>query len=110
LECRLLQKKIDEDPSIASNIIYDKIKDKVQEISCDQFGNYFIQKVIDNLNEEQIRELLYKKISANFRSFCFNQQGTRVVQKIFEKIINNEELLNYYNILLTPNLKDFVVD
>ena len=110
LECRLLQKKIDEDPSIASNIIYDKIKDKVQEISCDQFGNYFIQKVIDNLNEEQIRELLYKKISSNFRSFCFNQHGTRVVQKIFEKIINNEELLNYYNILLTPNLKDFVVD
>ena len=110
MECRLLQKKIDEDPSIASNIIYDKIKDKVQEISCDQFGNYFIQKVIDNLNEEQIRELLYKKISSNFRSFCFNQHGTRVVQKIFEKIINNEELLNYYNILLTPNLKDFVVD
>jgi hypothetical protein len=110
LECRLLQKKIDEDPSIASNIIYDKIKDKVQEISCDQFGNYFIQKVIDNLNEEQIRELLYKKISANFRSFCFNQHDTRVVQNIFEKIINNEELLNYYNILLTPNLKDFVVD
>jgi hypothetical protein len=110
IECRFLQKIIDEDPSIASNIIYDKIKDKVQEISFDQFGNYFIQKVIENLNMEQIKELLYKKISPNFRSFCFNQHGTRVVQKIFEKIINNDELLNYYNILLTPNLKDFVID
>ena len=85
-------------------------KDKVQEISCDQFGNYFIQKVIEHLNDDQIKELLYKKISSNFRSFCFNQHGTRVVQKIFEKIINNDELLNYYNLLLTPNLKDFVID
>ena len=110
IECRFLQKKIDEDPSLASNVIYDKIKDKVQEISCDQFGNYFMQKVIENLNVEQISELLYKKISPNFRSFCFNQHGTRVIQKIFEKIIDNDELLNYYNLLLTPNLKDFVVD
>ena len=110
IECRLLQKKIDEDPSLASNVIYDKIKDKIQEISCDQFGNYFMQKVIENLNYDQISELLYKKISANFRSFCFNQHGTRVIQKIFEKIIDNDELLNYYNLLLTPNLKDFVVD
>ena len=35
LEYRQLQKIIDNDPSIASNIIYEKIKDKVQEISCD---------------------------------------------------------------------------
>ena len=110
MECRLLQKKIEEDPSLASTVIYDKIKDKVQEISCDQFGNYFIQKVIEYLNEKQIKELLQKKISSNFRAFCFNQHGTRVVQKIFEKIINNDELLNYYNLLLTPNLKDFVID
>ena len=110
MECRLLQKKIDEEPSIASSIIYDKIKDKVQEISCDQFGNYFIQKVIEHLNDDQIKELLDKKISSNFRFFCFNQHGTRVVQKIFEKIINNDELLNKYNILLTPNLKDFAID
>ena len=110
LECRFLQKMIDENPSIASSVIYDKIKDKIQEISCDQFGNYFIQKVIEYLSDEQIKELLNKKISPNFRAFCFNPHGTRVVQKIFEKIINNEELLNYYNLLLQPNLKDFVID
>ena len=62
IECRLLQKKIDEDPSLASNVIYEKIKDKVQEISCDQFGNYFMQKVIENLNFDQVKELLIKKI------------------------------------------------
>ena len=110
MECRLLQNILDEKPFLASRIIYQKIKDKIQEISFDQFGNYFIQKVIDYLNIEQISEILLKKISHNFRSFCFNQHGTRVIQKIFEKIINHENLLSYFNNLLNPNLKDFVID
>jgi hypothetical protein len=109
-ECRYLQKKISENPKIASDIIYPKIKDKIYELSCDQFGNYFIQKVIEHLNMDQISELLQKKISNQFRSLCFNQHGTRVIQKIFERIINNENLLNYYTLLLNPNLKDFIID
>ena len=59
---------------------------------------------------DQISELLQKKISNQFRSLCFNQHGTRVIQKIFERIINNENLLNYYTLLLNPNLKDFIID
>ena len=110
IECRQLQAILDADPSLSSNIIYPKIKDKIQEISFDQFGNYFIQKVISYLTLEQISEILYKKVSHNFRSFCFNQHGTRVIQKIFESIINEDSLLNYFNNLLTPNLKDFVID
>ena len=110
IECRQLQKILEEKPSIASNIIYYKIKDKIQEISFDQFGNYFIQKVIEYLTEDQIKEILYQKISPNFRSFCFNQHGTRVVQKIFEKIKDNKPLLNFFNNLLIPNLKDFVLE
>ena len=110
IECRQLQSILDANPTLASNVIYPKIKDKIQEISFDQFGNYFIQKVIQYLTIEQISEILYKKISHNFRSFCFNQHGTRVIQKIFEKIINDDSLLNYFNNLLTPNLKDFVID
>ena len=58
IECRLLQKKIDEDPSLASNVIYDKIKDKVQEISCDQFS--FIKK--------------YRRISALFALINMEQE------------------------------------
>ena len=110
LECRILQKKLDENPSFASDFIYNKIKDKFYDLSLDQFGNYFIQKVIEYLNIEHIKELLYQKIPAHFRYLCFNQHGTRVVQKLLEKIIENEEFLNYFISLLTPNLKDFIVD
>ena len=109
-ECRYLQKKISENPKLAYEVIYPKIKDKIIELSCDQFGNYFIQKVIEYLKIEQISELLYKKISNHFRSLCFNQHGTRVIQKIFERIINDENLLNYYTLLLNPNLNDFIID
>ena len=67
---------IEAEPSLSSKIIYSKIKDKIQEISFDQFGNYFIQKVIEYLTDEQIFEILHKKIPTNSRSFCFNQHGT----------------------------------
>ena len=110
IECRQLQSIIDSNPALASNLIYPKIKYKIQEISFDQFGNYLIQKVIEYLNMDQIQEILFNKISHNFRSFCFNQHGTRVVQKILEKIADNDYLLNYFNNLLEPNLKDFAID
>ena len=108
--CRLLQKKIDEAPSIASDIIYPKIESIIIELSCDQFGNYFVQKVIEYINKEQLEDLLKNKIPKNFAPMCFNQHGTRVIQKIFERIINIEDLLSYYNTLLIPNLQSFIVD
>ena len=108
-ECRILQKKILENPKIVE-LIYPKIKDKIIELSNDQFGNYFIQKVIEYLKLEELEEILYNKISNQFRLLSLNQHGTRVIQKIFEKIINNDNLLNYYTLLLNPNLKDFIID
>ena len=110
LECRILEKRLEENPSLASSLIYNKIKDKFHEISLDQFGNYFMQKVIQYLNMEHIKEILYKKIPTHFRCLCFNHHGTRVIQKLFERIVGVEELLNYFTILLTPNIKDFIID
>lgn len=40
----------------------------------------------------------------------FNQHGTRVIQKIFERIINNPSLLRFYTVLMTPNIFDFMID
>ena len=110
IKCRILEKKLEENPSLASSYIYNKIKDKFYEISLDQFGNYFMQKVIEYLNMEHIKEILYKKIPTHFRCLCFNQHGTRVIQKLYERIVNIEEYLDYYISLLKPNLKDFIID
>ena len=76
----------------------------------DQFGNYFIQKTLEYLNPDQIKEILNQKIPTHFRCLCFNQYGTRVIQKIFEKIVDNEECLDFYSTLLISNLNDFIKD
>ena len=110
IDCRYLQKIIDDNPSLASDIFYDKIKDKFLDISCDQFGNYFMQKIVTYLKPDHIHEILYKKVSSQFRSLSFNQHGTRIVQKILEKITNIEQDLNYFILLLSPNIKDFTID
>ena len=108
--CRLLQKKIDENPQIASEVIYPKIRDKIKELSNDQFGNYFVQKIIEYITPEQLEDLLKNKIAIIFRELSLNQHGTRVIQKIFERIINNESLLSFFILILIPNLMDFIID
>jgi hypothetical protein len=108
--CRILQKKLDENPQIAVDVIYPKIRDHIKELSNDQFGNYFVQKIIEYITNEQLEDLLTNKIATIFRELSLNQHGTRVIQKIFEKIINNEQLLSFFKLILTPNLKDFIVD
>ena len=108
--CRLLQKKIDENPQIACDIIYPKIRDKIKELSNDQFGNYFVQKIIEYITPEQLEDLLKNKVATIFRELSLNQHGTRVIQKIFEKIINNESLLSFFILILIPNLMDFLID
>ena len=110
VKCRILQQKLEENPKLASDFIYNRIIDKFYEISLDQFGNYFIQKVIEYLNLEHIKEILYKKLPTHFRYLCFNQYGTRVIQKVFERIVDNEECLDFYSILLNSNLNDFIKD
>jgi hypothetical protein len=108
--CRILQKKIDENPQLAIDIIYPKIRDRIKELSNDQFGNYFVQKIIEYITDDQLEDLLKNKIATIFRELSLNQHGTRVIQKIFEKIINNERLLSFFTLILTPNLKDFITD
>jgi chemotaxis methyl-accepting protein methylase len=55
--CRFLQKKLDENPSLA-NDIFPKLMDKLIELMNDSFGNYLIQKVLEKLSDEGIHETL----------------------------------------------------
>ena len=72
--CRLLQKKIDETPSIASDIIYPKIESIIIELSCDQFGNYLFQILVDVLSYENI-EKMFRLILPHFSFVCFSPRG-----------------------------------
>ena len=108
--CRFLQRKIDENPKISSELIYPVISNKIRELTLDSFGNYFIQKIIEKLTTNQINEILNNQISENFLEICLNPHGTRVIQKLLERIYNNQYLLNIFNNLLIPNLLEIVLN
>lgn len=106
--CRLLQKIIDENPTNASSIFYYKIKDKFVELSCELFGNYFIQKIIENLPMQDIEEILKKIIPNFFRLLSMNQHGTRVIQALLKRIKKNDSLLGFFSLYLAPSLSTFI--
>ena len=108
--CRFLQRKIDENPKISSELIYPIISDKIRELTLDSFGNYFIQKIIEQLSINQLNEILNGQISGNFLEICLNPHGTRVIQKLLERIYNNQYLLNIFHNLLIPNLLEIVLN
>ncbi len=108
--CRFLQRKIDENPKISSELIYPIISDKIRELTLDSFGNYFIQKIIEQLSINQINEILNGQISENFLEICLNPHGTRVIQKLLERIYNNQYLLSIFHNLLIPNLLEIVLN
>ena len=107
--CRFLQRKIDENPKISREYIYPIISDKIKDLSLDSFGNYFIQKIIEQLTINQINEMINNQISENFLEICLNPHGTRVIQKLLERIYNNH-LLNTFNNLIIPNLLEIILN
>ena len=107
--CRYLQQLIDENHKLANQKIYYIIKNKINEISLDSFGNYFIQKVIKYLNNYQLKEIL-KMIKDNFLEICMNQYGTRVIQKLIDKIQNDNELIDFFNNLFIKNFLELILN
>lgn len=58
--CRLLQKFVERGSFLDSMIIFEEVINHVIELGTDQFGNYFVQKLIQVCNEEQRRQILIK--------------------------------------------------
>ena len=108
--CRYLQKKIQEHPNIASDLIFPVIKDKIIDLTLDAFGNYFIQKVIEYLSLTELNEIFTKYLSVYFLKICFSSHGTRVIQKLLERIYIDEYIMSLFNTLFYPNLLELIVN
>ena len=83
--CRYLQDKIKNNPDLANKIIFPEIKNNIKELSCDPFGNYFFQLVVDILSFENINSFL-DLTQKDFIDICNSPHGTRVIQKLIDKI------------------------
>ena len=87
---KLLQKKIDEKSPEFLYKLYDQIKNNLFDIMTDQYGNYVIQKLVDNCDKKLISTML-QKLSQNVNSktlyeISINNYGTRPLQKMFENL------------------------
>ena len=105
--CRLLQKKIDEQPEIASKIL-NVCFEKIIEIITDSFGNYLVQKLYDYMDEEQILQLI-ALIKFDIYHICINSFGTRAIQKLID-YLNNDNLINNFINMIKPIVKGIIID
>ena len=80
--CRLIQKKIDENP-IISNDIFNSLYYELMSMTTDLFGNYVVQKLLDNISIDNL-EKFTDLISIKFNYIATSNYGTRVIQKLLE--------------------------
>lgn len=102
--CRFLEEKIQINQSFANEKLFPGIKYYLKELSCDPFGNYFLQVLLDILSYENIDEFL-NYIKNDFLYICITIHGTRVIQKIIEKIFPYQNLMTkFVNMIISQDL------
>ena len=91
--CRELQKKMLKDKSFCNLTLYYHLKPNMLQIIDDKFGNYLYQFMIDFLNSKNFNHFL-NFIEDNFQSISYSLHGTRVIQKLIERIIKLDDNSN----------------
>jgi len=75
------------------NIIFDKIKSDIKELSKNAFANYFLVELIKDNDNEKIN-FLYNTLKDDLYEFSSDSHGTYVIQELLKKLDQNiiEEL------------------
>lgn len=76
----------------AATLIFNEINNNIVELMTDQFGNYLIQKLLDQVTVKQ-RIQLIKNSCDHFIKISLDSHGTRALQKLIEVISTQEENL-----------------
>ena len=95
----VMKNKIISDPNFANEILFPQIKNDLVDLCCDNFGNYFLQTFFDVINFDNLSTFL-DLISEDFTVICLSPQGTRVIQKLIEKIAFIPMLINKFIYIL----------
>ena len=92
--CRFLQEKLEKEPKEATEKFYNAILPYLISLVKDPFGNYLIQKLIQNLNLNQIIKIL-EIMSPTILDIGSNSHGTRVIQHLIS-YLKTKELVDYF--------------
>ncbi|CBZ52857.1 hypothetical protein NCLIV_026460 [Neospora caninum Liverpool] len=81
--CRMLQRKLSDANPEEVEAIRLEVLECVVVLLVDPFGNYLVQKVVEQCEEPQLLQLV-RKIRPRLVDICLSPHGTRAVQKLIE--------------------------
>jgi hypothetical protein len=93
--CQLLKEKSLNDPKFANEILFPKIKFNLKDICSDFFGNCLMQILLDVLTNDNI-DAFISSTDESLYDICLTEPGSRVIQKLIEKINSQPLLLNKF--------------
>jgi pumilio RNA-binding family len=78
---------------------------QINEMSLNVFGNYIVQKMIEISSDNQLKKIT-AVVQENFMALSYDTFGCRVIQKLFDQISFEEDLICQINeIHVKDNLK-----
>jgi len=87
--CRMLQRYLEQENAI--DIIWREAISNVGPLITDPFGHYLWLRLLDRITTAQRLELL-RSLSNDMVGISLNVHGTRVIQKLLEKVKSDEEI------------------
>ena len=107
-ECKYLQKKIENNPKLVPKVYFPHILGHIEELSNDQFGNYYINILIKYLPEDMINKFI-QLIHPSIPKIGTNQYGTKVLQSLIDFLTTEENILFFIEKTL-PHLVTLIND
>ena len=107
-ECKYLQKKIENNPDLVPSLFFPNILGHIEELSNDQFGNYYINIIIKYLPENIIYKFI-QIIHPSIPKIGTNQYGTKVLQTLIDCLVN-EKNISFFIEKTLPHLVTLIND
>ena len=109
--CRLLQNKLQQNSSKANDFYRAmELKKILKKMTIDSFGNYLIQKLLEYITDDIIQEYFINIICPSFMEISLNPHGSRVIQKLLDRIYNVSHLMNIFNECLKNSMLEIFLN
>ena len=92
---QFLKEKSLNDHKFANEILFPKMKDNLKDICIDLFGNCLMQILLDILTYDNI-DAFISYTNEFLYNICLTEPGSRLIQKLIEKINDQPLLLNKF--------------
>ena len=93
--CQILETRVKINNKFANDLLFYELKNKLSQICCDLFGSYLMQSLLDKLNLENL-DIFLSSIQENIFNISLTENGSRVMQKLIEKLQQNPLLINKF--------------